>query len=889
MESRIYLCVCAALAAFASPAAEYWTRPELSGTSFDWTKASSYQVSISDASIPEDAPTTADWIIVNTNFSGKVSYGTDSYALLANCAHVKLQNGSRLEIEVAGADTVAEWNSPVNNRIEEMWYTATIAKTGAGTLALKSCNQVPSDSGGNVYDYYANLSVEGGVLKLPQSTANSTIYSSYYSLYVAEGCVLELGAYVNGTSGGYTEFIGTISGEGMITNALADATVNMVVKGNPAVGYHSVFPGRIGGKVSVRPYESRVDLLNTGNTFSASVQCEATSASRPAIIGAVDVGAAGGVPSSLGTSSSLTLKLHSGLMYLGSGPATTTKTLYCNDYGNIFDGGTNGNFTLSYPRVADANTDNRNRWMVFCGSNTVDCVYGGGFNAQDGVSHRIIKEGPGAWLFKDASNRRNAGVIEVNDGTLKFESIAETNVVCSLGLSTALFEKYFGAIDESRRVGYAFQLGGANTTGTMEYVGETDAVCKTRKFALAGDGRLKASAGALDLDGFGTLNGASATLRLAGTGTGNVIRNLTNDAGRVTLVKEDAGTWTLDEEMSFRGDVRVKGGRLAVKRPDRYGWYRLILKENYYVYTNSFPGVSYEPAAWMTKYFEFAELGLFDAQGTRRNLNLTKDATYQSTKTLSPGSYGFMNYNETATSVGRDTGIFSDIGYSKQVQISANKVPSVEDETSWPMVVMRLADGTPPIASYDFVNSAATANGDADWPCSPTSWELQGSLDGKTWVSLSSVTHKTPPNWHSNWNVRYNSTTAFSAGAKHVGYEVAGPAQKAVFDNVDTVGVASGATLSTTDGVTINGLSVDVGGAGTISGFAFAEEGVLRVENCPSSAVVTLPGTYENIAGLSNITNWTLFVNGRENPRRKICVSGDAITLTGSGFVISVR
>ena len=213
MESRMYLCVCAALAAFASPAAEYWTRPELSGTSFDWTKAASYQVSISDATTPGSAPTASDWIVVNTNFSGKVSYGTDSYTLLANCAHVKLQNGSRLEIEVAGADTVAEWNSPVNNRIDSMWYTATIAKTGAGTLALKSCNQVASASGGNVYDYYANLSVEGGILKLPQSTASGTIYCSYYSLYVAEGCVLELGAYVNGTSGGYSEFIGTISGE----------------------------------------------------------------------------------------------------------------------------------------------------------------------------------------------------------------------------------------------------------------------------------------------------------------------------------------------------------------------------------------------------------------------------------------------------------------------------------------------------------------------------------------------------------------------------------------------------------------------------------------------------------------------------------------------------
>ena len=162
------------LAAFGAQGMEYWTRPELSGTSFDWTKASSYQVSISDASIPEDAPTTADWIIVNTNFSGKVSYGTDSYALLANCAHVKLQNGSRLEIEVSGADTAAEWNSPVNNRIEGMWYTATIAKTGAGTLALKSCNQVTSDGG----DAVTERGIYFGTTPDPAATGTKIVASS---------------------------------------------------------------------------------------------------------------------------------------------------------------------------------------------------------------------------------------------------------------------------------------------------------------------------------------------------------------------------------------------------------------------------------------------------------------------------------------------------------------------------------------------------------------------------------------------------------------------------------------------------------------------------------------------------------------------------------------
>lgn len=156
-------------------------------------------------------------------------------------------------------------------------------------------------------------------------------------------------------------------------------------------------------------------------------------------------------------------------------------------------------------------------------------------------------------------------------------------------------------------------------------------------------------------------------------------------------------------------------------------------------------------------------------------------------------------------------------------------------------------------------------------------------------MSLHSVTHKTPPNWHNNWNIRYNGTTAFAANAQHVGYETAQPPQKPVLNNVDAVGVASGATLSTTDGVTIKGLSVDMDGAGTISGFAFAEEGVLNVENCQTGGTVVLPGTYENVTGLSNLANWTVFVNGKEAPRRKASVSGGTVTLSGTGMVIMVQ
>lgn len=149
--------------------------------------------------------------------------------------------------------------------------------------------------------------------------------------------------------------------------------------------------------------------------------------------------------------------------------------------------------------------------------------------------------------------------------------------------------------------------------------------------------------------------------------------------------------------------------------------------------------------------------------------------------------------------------------------------------------------------------------------------------------------HQAPPSTKNHWNVAYNGSTAFSAGAKHVGYEIAGPVQKPVFTNVDTVGVESGAELSTTDGVTIKGLHVDMDSAGTISGFDFAGNGVLQVENCRTKETFTLPGRYENVTGLTNLVQWTVYINGKESSRRKVRVDGDAVTIIGTGLTISFR
>ena len=149
----------------------------------------------------------------------------------------------------------------------------------------------------------------------------------------------------------------------------------------------------------------------------------------------------------------------------------------------------------------------------------------------------------------------------------------------------------------------------------------------------------------------------------------------------------------------------------------------------------------------------------------------------------------------------------------------------------------------------------------------------------------------TPPDWHANWYVRYNGSASYSAGTdqEHKGYEAAQATPKDVFNNVTSVGVAAGATIVTTDDVTIKGLSVDATGAGTIDGFKFAASGVLNVENAPSGSFV-LPGTYANVEGFGNIANWSLAIGGKPTTKRTIRIDKDGrIIIEGNGLLLLLR
>ena len=86
---------------------------------------------------------------------------------------------------------------------------------------------------------------------------------------------------------------------------------------------------------------------------------------------------------------------------------------------------------------------------------------------------------------------------------------------------------------------------------------------------------------------------------------------------------------------------------------------------------------------------------------------------------------------------------------------------------------------------------------------------------------------------------------------------------------------------------------MDVNGAGTIEGFAFAEKNAgndctLDVENISHSGGV-LPGMYENCTGLENVARWSLKVGGTETSKMHIVVEGGKIRIVPVGMIMTIR
>jgi autotransporter-associated beta strand protein len=667
---------------------------------------------------------------------------------------------------------------------------------------------------------------------------------------------------------GNTQFA-SLWGDGTVTNTTAPGSGGphqLRVQEGPCE-----FAGVIGG--NIRWYSrGRIDLTGTNSTFQGNFAIHSQGNAVPGggVTGVKKIGMVG-QPSSAGTADGIHIREAGGTFrYLGDGETTGKSfNFYPSANRAVIDGGLRGGVTFNGGWTTSGGRLVR---LALTGTNEAPCVFGGPYSehSQSGTNYStyITKEGPGTWVFKHHANRANRGVVDVREGTLQFESIAEAGQVCALGRSDLLFADVINSVTNGLAVPYAFSLGSAATTGTLEYTGTNAGVCATRALVLRGDGRLKADGAPLSfLGGVEALAAGATTLYLDGSAT-NALGAVADGAGTVGVVKEGSGTWTLTASNTFSGPLEMKAGRLIIDKRG-YTWYRFNMTQRNYGSTEG-----------TDTNIELSELALLGADGTRCNPNLVERGT-NNAAALNPGEY--CQLAAYGTYAGRESSNLFTTAASRWTVNTAGHLPGKPLS-----LVMRLPDGVPPVAGYDLrywnYGTVRFLSG----------WSLEGSRDGVAWELLDSVTDfiPVPPAvidgsvrwWYSTGTVTPGPGFAIPSGVM-AGAQLAAGVR---------VGVAAGAELAVLGGSEpVGALSIDTDtGGGTASGLALAAAGHIDLTGAAiQGRNLTLPLTLHALGNPEALADWTLTINGV--PVRNVSMRWDAATgairVFSLGTFISVR
>ncbi|HNX04689.1 MAG TPA: autotransporter-associated beta strand repeat-containing protein, partial [Opitutales bacterium] len=556
--------------------------------------------------------------------------------------------------------------------------------------------------------------------------------------------------------------------------------------------------------------------------------------------------------------------------------------------------------------------------IVLTGSNTEECVLSSKFTRKvdlayptGGYTFHIRKTGTGVWRMAYNANSTFSGVVAVDNGTLKFDSIAEKGASCALGSALDLYgplDAHGVALTTTNQVAYAFLLGDgtAAAEGNFEYSGTAAATCSTRPLAVNGRGRLtNGTAYGFNFSDVYTLGTGSNVLTLGGDDT-NAMNFLSRvddgkeaTGGPLSLVKEGAGTWRLSGTNDIRGSITVKEGTLVLK--NTYTWYRWNFKANQCVIGVDSAGDALSVAA--------EEFGLYAADGTRLNRGLAGALTYPN---LATGEIAPAFVNGTWTPKvdnGSNVSNLCDDGTAFMSQWYYPSSPWYDGDggvhakndavqhwypgqpTTWYRILMRLPEDTPIVAGYDVAANNSKV--------SPSLWSVDASVNGVTWDEVSPDASAAKPSQNNWWLI---AGRGHAAGSDLVHTNAQGVADMAAFakttpipdaeffPNVSSVRVDSGATLKANGHFTVRGLEMDCGGAGKIDGATFAADGTLDLVNYVNSLQPTvLPLVVTNSVGLGNVAAWTVSVEGRVEPGMKTVVKNGKITVFSSGTVIFFR
>jgi autotransporter-associated beta strand protein len=756
--------------------------------------------------------------------------------------------------------------------------TGTIVKKGAGSVILTS---EVSDSG---YNTTNGMRIEEGLLSLPQTVEQIPPRGSFTltHVYVGENGILGLHAAPNKTANNIFQ---SLEGYGVVTCLTqAAGPYQLRIDGREGRTFH----GKITG--NVRMYSKGIfNLVGEESDFKGS-----TVLNNKGVCGVYRFGN-NGQASSIGKTLDVTSRENGGeFIYLGKGETTDKYFYFFDDYassfGHTINGGENGGLIWAGKLCSNkARTVDWLEQFILSGDNKVPCEIAGEFAESANTYSSITKKGTGTWIFRNNANRKNQGAIFVDNGTLQFESIGEVNEVCSLGLQSKWYKhKKSGEAKESDKVDYAIRLGDGKTQGTIEYIGTERAHCTSRPIAVMGEGKLKIAEGAgdLSLSGFKSATSAGGKLTFD-VPKGSIINvaDAKDGKGKLSIEKVGEGECVLRNDCTFSGDLRVNGGSLVLAST-RYRWYRFTVMEKFDTSTDGSNDSN----------ISLQEFALYDKDGNNLALGTEFVKTYETGsgartptvadfyKSLAPGMATYdMGGQEYNYYTDRDLDkLFNNKNNYNGWCVSFTKI-DYSNKNSWIKFVIRMPNDGADITSYDFNMGV-----DSSHVRAPQSWMFEGSVDGIKWDVLHEV--------HPSEYVRAGKTWMFDGGGftasqKRTGFPIASKPNVDVVDafkNLNGVGVAQGATLSSKIDLEIDGLYLDLTSNGTLDGFALAETGTIYLDSKPSSSVL-IPVDFQNVTGIANATKWSVNINGIGNGNYGVTFYDNAVRIYSKGTLLIVR
>ena len=863
------------LTALVASAAEYTLKKSVHDESFDWREGSNYEGGV--------APSAGDYVIIPKDVNAKVADGDAWWDFVSALGRIRPTTAtSFLTVSIPAGVTNSLACDITNTRQNgsDSYDKGGLVKVGEGALRLTMSD----------YGNFTAITVSEGILIFEGEGVNKC---SIDSLTVDAGAVVDI-------SSSKTLVTRKFFGSGEITSS-NKGTLQTFSNGTVT----SDFSGKLSGNLKLT--SCSVILLrgeestNTGSIYilgESNVDMRST-----ARMGVTKLGLKKQV-GSIGSGSEITFgqqnSFSGGLQYLGNGETSDRILILMSAKNNSFsyiDGGAFGGLNLTGEIQIHDRSSQNHRFGLF-GSNANDCIFGtkmidGEDANKNHLSYHIVKRGSGTWKLAPKDGSTWAGALSVEEGTIKYDTLAEAGAFCALGYATNLFELYTGAFDENRRVNWAMSLGAADgKEGTMEYTGDKSVLCTTRPIVLKGDGRILHNAETrFAFRGITSEGTNSKTLTLDGSGIGeNIISGLDDSgAGAISVKKKGSGKWILSPNNSIRGNIEVQAGTLCVMAPpSSYEWFRFTDMQ---VCTNR---VGYEPTKPSSTFF-MREMAFFDEDGISQSVGLQ---CVEDWRNVQSGQFAYAK-DPMRGSISNWNKLFDDAGNS-YVSVDVGTAPNREDESSWFSLVFRMPENSNPVKTFDLVwNTSSSGAGALNHPAD---FKMEGSVDGLHWVEIFSTNNVVSPGsgkWlYDMGNYPSNSLNAAieDESKRRHGFQIIQPSfENSLMDQVGVVSVASGGTLKSIGGSqSIKKFSLDMASdGGTVEGFAFAETGALYLAGVDTGSGVSQweKSFYPvNCTGVTNLSGWTLYVNGSETSKHSVSVTADGkVRLFGLGLRVIIR